>query len=117
MEPLQGFPNCHTGCVTPCFTETSSSLHNGIGRRNSRKLHSIPQAGKTKVLHLVPGFMADEAGGLQEGLKGIYGSSVLKKSKTCELHCLQCANRQRACLHSQKSREFFTCVTRTLLIK
>ena len=40
---------------------------------------------------------------------------MLEKLKTCEFHFLQCANRQRAPLHSEKSKEFFTCVTRTLL--
>ena len=40
---------------------------------------------------------------------------MLEKLKTCEFHFLQCTNRQRACLHSEKSKEFFTRVTRTLL--
>ena len=60
------------------------------------------------------GFMADEAGGLQVGLRRVYGSSVLEKLKTCEFHFLQCTNRQRAGLHSEL-KEFFTRVTRTLL--
>ena len=58
--------------------------------------------------------MADEAGGLQVGLRRVYGSFVLEKLKTCEFHFLQCANRQRCRLHSEKSKEFFTRVTRTL---
>ena len=40
---------------------------------------------------------------------------MLEKLKTCEFHFLQCANRQRARLHSEKSQEFFTRVTRTRL--
>ena len=63
----------------------------------------------------IAGYMADEAGGLQVGLVRVYGSSVLEKLKTCEFHFLQCANRQRARLHSEKSKEFFTRVTRALL--
>ncbi len=59
--------------------------------------------------------MADEAGGIQEGLRRVYGQAVLERIKTCEFHFLQCANRQRARLHSDKSKEFFTRVTRTLL--
>jgi len=61
------------------------------------------------------GFMADEAGGLQVGLRRVYGSSVLEKLKICEFHLLQCANRQRTRLHSDKSKDFFTRVTRTFL--
>lgn len=63
----------------------------------------------------IAGYMAHEAGGLQVGLVRVYGSSVLEKLKTCEFHFLQCANRQRARLHSGKSKEFFTRVTRALL--
>ena len=47
--------------------------------------------------------MADEAGGLQEGLRQVNGKSVLEKLKTCEFHFLQCPNRQRARLQSEKS--------------
>lgn len=57
--------------------------------------------------------MTDEASGLQEGLRKINGNSVPEKLKTCEFHFLQCANRQRARLHSEKSKKFFTRVTRT----
>ena len=57
--------------------------------------------------------MTDEAGGLQEGLRKVNGNSVLEKLKTREFHFLQCANRQRARLHSEKSKKFFTRVTRT----
>ena len=62
----------------------------------------------------IAGFMADEAGGLQEGLRRVYGNLVLEKLKMCEFLFLQCANRQRARLHSEKSKEFFTRVTRAL---
>lgn len=57
--------------------------------------------------------MTDEAGGLQEGLRKVNGNSVFEKLKTREFHFLQCANRQRARLHSEKSKKFFTRVTRT----
>ena len=59
--------------------------------------------------------MADEAGGIQEGLRRVCGEAVLERFKTCEFHHLQCANRQRARLHSDKSKELFTRITRTLL--
>ena len=59
--------------------------------------------------------MADEAGGLQEGLRQVHGNSVLEKLKTCKFHFSQCANRQRARLHNEKSKKFFTRVTQTLL--
>ena len=52
--------------------------------------------------------MADEAGGLQDGLRKVHGNSVPEKLKTCEFHFLQCANRQRARLQSEKSKKFFT---------
>ena len=57
--------------------------------------------------------MTDEASGLQEGLRKVNGNSVPEKLKTCEFHFLQCANRRRARLHSEKSKKFFTRVTRT----
>ena len=47
--------------------------------------------------------MADEAGGIQEGLRRVYGEAVLERFKACEFHYLQCANRQRARLHRDKS--------------
>ena len=105
------------------FTEASSSVHNGMRRRNSRKYakffqlvnESIAKVAPGRVFDPVAGFMADEAGGLQEGPRRVFGSSVLEKLKTCEFHFLQCANRQRARLHSEKSKEFFTRVTCTLL--
>ena len=68
-----------------------------------------------RVFDPIAGFVADEAGGLQEGLRKVYGNPVLEKLKTCEFHFLQCANRQRARLHSDKSKEFFTRVTRSML--
>ena len=67
-----------------------------------------------EVFNPLAGFMA-EAGGLQVGLRRVYGDSALEKIKTCEFHFLQCANRQRARLHSDKLKELFTCVTRTLV--
>ena len=36
-----------------------------------------------RVFDPVAGFMADEAGGLQEGLRKVHGNSVLEKLKTC----------------------------------
>ena len=59
--------------------------------------------------------MADEAGGLLEGLRRVYGNSIVEKLKTCEIHFLQCSNRQRARLHSEKSIEFLTRITRTFI--
>ena len=76
---------------------------------------SIAKVAPGKGFDPMAGFMADEAGGLQVGLRRVCGSSVLEKLKTCEFHFLQCANRQRAPLHSEKSKEFFTRVTRILL--
>ena len=76
---------------------------------------AIAKVAAGRVFDPIAGFMADEAGGLQEGLRRVYGNPVLEKLKTCEFHFLQCANRQRARLHSDKSKEFFTRVTRSML--
>lgn len=65
-----------------------------------------------RVFCSIAGFMADEAGGLQEGLRRVYGNSVLEKLRMSEFLFLQRTNRQRARLHSEKSKEFFTRVTR-----
>ena len=114
MEPLQGFPHSHP----QCFTQERTSVHNGMPRGNGRKLHQIllsHQRKHGKGFDPIAGYMADEAGGLKVGLLRVCESSVLEKLKTCEFHFLQCANRQRARLHSEKSREFFTRVTLALL--
>ena len=92
------------GETAECYTKFFSLVNEAIEK-------IIPG----KVFDPVAGFMADEAGGLQEGLRKVHGNSVLEKLKTCEFHFLQCANRQRARLHSKKSKKFFTRVTRTLL--
>ena len=46
-----------------------------------------------RIFDPVSGFMADEAGGLQEGLRKVHENSVLEKLKTCEFHFVQCTNR------------------------
>ena len=92
------------GETAECYTKFFSLVNEAIEK-------IIPG----KVFDPVAGFMADEAGGLQEGLRKVHGNSVLEKLKTCEFHFLQCANRKRARLHSEKSKKFFTRVTRTLL--
>ena len=52
---------------------------------------SIAKVAPGRVFDPVAGFMASEAGGLQEGLRRVFGNSVLEKLKTCEFHFLQCA--------------------------
>ena len=97
--------------IMECEGETAESYAKFFQLVNG----SIAKVAPGRVFDPVAGFMADEAGGLQEGLRRIFGNSVLEKLKTCKFHFLQCANRQRARLHSEKSKEFFTRATRTLL--
>ena len=71
-------------------------------------LHQLFSLVNEAIEKIIPGsvfdpvaeFMADKAVGLQEGPRKVHGNSVLEKLKTCEFHFSQCANRQRACLHS-----------------
>ena len=76
---------------------------------------TIEKAAPGEVFNPLAGFMADEAGGIQEELRRVYGEAVLERFKTCKFHYLQCANRQRARLNSDKPKELFTRITRTLL--
>ena len=92
------------GETAECYAKFFTLINKAIGKVSSEDLFE-PLAG----------FMADEADGLLEGLRRVYGNSILEKLKTCEIHFLQCSNRQRARLHSEKSIEFFTCMTRTLI--
>ena len=92
------------GETAECYTKFFSLVNKAIEK-------IIPG----RVFYPIAGFMVDEAGGLQEGLRKVHGNSVLEKLKTCEFYFLQCANRQRARLHSKKSKKFFTRVTRTFL--
>ena len=56
-------------CYTKCFSLINGEMGKVVAGR---------------VFCPIAGFMADEAGGLQEGLRRVYGNSVLEKLKMCE---------------------------------
>ena len=65
---------------------------------------AIAKVAAGRVFDPIAGFMADEAGGVQEGLRRVYGNPVLEKLKTCEFHFL---------LSAQIDKEL-VCIARSL---
>lgn len=92
------------GETAECYTKFFDLINEVVGK-----------VAEDEIFLPIAGFMEDENGALQVGLQRVYGESIQEQLKTCEFHYLQSANRQRSKLHSEKSKDFFTRVTRSLL--
>lgn len=97
--------------IMECEGETAAECYTKFFSLINEELRKVVAG---RVFCPIAGFMADEAGGLQEGLRRVYGNSVLEELKMSEFLSLQCANRQRARLHREKSKALYSFYASTL---